>query len=72
MTTRLKCVLLDDELPGLAYLKILCEQIPEVEVVKAFNDPQKFLSTADNLDFDACILDIEMPKVNGLQVARLL
>jgi DNA-binding LytR/AlgR family response regulator len=72
VNTRLKCVLLDDELPGLTYLKILCEQIPEVEVVKAFNDPQKFLSAADNLDFDACILDIEMPKLNGLQVARLL
>lgn len=72
MTTRLKCVLLDDELPGLTYLKMLCEQIPEVDVVRAFNDPQKFLNIAGDLDFDACILDIEMPKVNGLQVAQAL
>jgi DNA-binding LytR/AlgR family response regulator len=68
----LKCVLLDDELPGLTYLKMLCEQMPEVEVVKTFNDPEKFLASITNLEFDVCILDIEMPKVNGMQIAQLL
>lgn len=72
VSTRLKCVLLDDELPGLTYLKMLCEEIPEAEVVKAFNDPQKFLASIHKLDFDAVILDIQMPKFSGLQVAQLL
>lgn len=65
-------MLLDDELPGLTYLKMMCEQIPELEVVKAFNNPELFLSQIDNLDFDLCILDIEMPGMNGLQIANLL
>jgi DNA-binding LytR/AlgR family response regulator len=69
---KLRCVLLDDEIPGLTYLKMLCEQLPQLEVVKAFNSPQKFLSELQNIDFDLCILDIEMPEVNGLQVAELL
>ncbi len=68
----LRCILLDDELPGLAYLKMLCEQIPELEVVKAFNDPELFLRESPSLHFDFCIIDIEMPKINGLQVATLL
>jgi DNA-binding LytR/AlgR family response regulator len=68
----LKCILLDDELPGLAYLKMLCEQIPELSVVKAFNDPQLFLEESSRLQFDFCIIDIEMPRMNGLQVASLL
>lgn len=63
---------MDDELPGLAYLKMLCEQLPELEVVKAFNDPQLFLDELPTLDFDLCILDIEMPGINGLQIANLL
>lgn len=65
-------MLLDDELPGLTYMKMLCEQLPDLEVVKAFDNPNKFLIEAPNLDFDFCILDIEMPEMNGLQIANLL
>ncbi len=65
-------MLLDDELPGLTYLKMLCEQIPELEVVKAFNNPEVFLKEIDSLEFDLCILDIEMPGMSGLSVAKLL
>ncbi len=72
MNTKLKCLLLDDELPGLTYLKMLCEQIPELEVIKAFNSPELLLAESAVLDFDLCILDIEMPHINGIQVANLL
>src|SRR6187431_776666 len=72
MSTKIKCVLLDDEIPGLTYLKMLCQQIPELEVVKAYNDPQKLVHESANVDFDLCILDIEMPKLNGVQVASIL
>ncbi len=65
-------MLLDDELPGLTYLKMLCEQLPELEVVKSFNNPIQFLSEIDQLEFDICILDIEMPEMSGLQIANLL
>lgn len=72
MNTKLKCLLLDDELPGLAYLKMLCEQLPELEVIKAFNSPEKLLEQIPNLDFDLCITDIEMPGMDGLTLASLL
>jgi DNA-binding LytR/AlgR family response regulator len=65
-------LLLDDELPGLTYLKLLCEQIPELEVIKAFNHPDMLLKELPKLDFDLCILDIEMPGIDGIQVAGLL
>lgn len=69
MNTKIKCLLLDDELPGLTFLKMLCEQMDELEVVKAFNSPETFLKEWQSIDFDLLITDIEMPGMNGLQVA---
>ena len=65
-------MLLDDELPSLTYLKMLCEQIPELEVVRSFNNTNDFLATINRLEFDICFLDIEMPGLSGLHIAELL
>jgi len=51
---------------------MLCEQIPELEVVKAFNSPKLFLAEIPKLDFDLCILDIEMPEMNGYDATKLI
>ncbi|UQB69000.1 LytR/AlgR family response regulator transcription factor [Epilithonimonas zeae] len=68
----IKCVILDDELLAISYLKLLCDQIEGIEVVKAFNNPKIFLQEINDIDCDVCILDIEMPGTNGLQVAELI
>lgn len=72
MNTKLKCILLDDELPGLTYLKILCEEIEALEIVKVFNNPQKLLEEIPSIPFDLCITDIEMPDMDGLKLASQL
>lgn len=72
MNTKIKCLLLDDELPGLTFLKMICEQQPQLEVVKAYNNPQLLLKEWQDIDFDLLITDIEMPGTNGLQVAETL
>jgi len=69
LNTKIRCLLLDDELPGLTYLKMLCEQIDDLEVVKAYNSPEILLNEWESMDFDLLISDIEMPGINGLQVA---
>lgn len=51
---------------------MLCEQLPELEVIKAFNSVDIFLKESAKLEFDLCIMDIEMPEMSGLQVASLL
>ena len=72
MATKLRCLLLDDEIPGLAYIKMMCGQIPELDIVKAFNDPEKLLEEMPNLNFDLVISDIEMPGTDGLTLAKAL
>ena len=72
MNTKIRCLLLDDDLTGLTYLKILCEQIDELEVIKAFNSPEVLLAEWQLLDFDLLITDIEMPGINGLQLADII
>lgn len=65
----IKCILVDDELPMVAYLKTLCSQLSDVEVVKSYNNPLKVLTDLNSLDFNTCVLDISMPGINGLQLA---
>ena len=59
-------------MPGLMYLKMLCEQIPEVEIIKTFNNPERLLAEIPDLDFDLLISDIEMPGIDGLHLAEML
>lgn len=68
----LKCVLLDDELPALRYLRTLCEGFNGVEVIKAYNNPLKFIQDEKKLDYNLCVMDIEMPGMNGMTLASKL
>lgn len=65
-------MLLDDELPGLAYLKMLCQQIDQLQIVKAFDNPEKLLAEIPSLEFDLLISDIEMPGTDGITVGQSL
>lgn len=71
-SNKLKCVILDDEIPSLKFLKILIDQIEGVEIVKAFNDPLLLIKEYKQLTFDFCILDIEMPQLTGFDLAEIL
>ena len=51
---------------------MLCEQIPEIEIVKTFNNPGKLLAEIPDLDFDLLISDIEMPGIDGLHLAEMI
>lgn len=71
-TNPLRCIILDDEIPSLKFLKILIDQVEGVEIVRAFNDPLALIDDYKNLDFDFCILDIEMPQLTGFDLAEIL
>lgn len=72
MTNPIKCVILDDEILAITYLKLLCDQIDGIEVVKAFNRSEDFLREIPVIDCQVCFLDIEMPGIKGLEVATFI
>ena len=68
--SKIKCVILDDELPSLTYLRMLCEQFPFIDIVKCFDSSPQFVEESKKTDFDICLLDINMPGINGVEVAK--
>jgi DNA-binding LytR/AlgR family response regulator len=72
MNNNLRCIIIDDEIHGLDYIRMLCSQIQGIEIVKCFVDPKLFLSEASELNYDVCLLDIQMPELTGLQLAQLV
>ncbi len=72
MTEVYRCILIDDELLALAYLRSLCETIPNIEVVRAYDNPVNLLNDLPELSVDFCISDIVMPSLSGLDLAMQL
>ncbi|MNS19932.1 Transcriptional regulatory protein YpdB [compost metagenome] len=72
MDTRIKCIIVDDELPGLHYLQMLCMETPMLEIAGIYNDPLKALEDKDQKDFQICFVDIEMPGMNGIDLAKAI
>lgn len=64
---------LDDELPVLKRIVNALEKISDKNtVVESFNDPSDLLSSFLTKKYDACFLDIDMPKMNGFDLSDCL
>ncbi|MDT4990631.1 MAG: hypothetical protein QOH97_523 [Actinoplanes sp.] len=70
MTTR---VLLADDQPMVrAGFRMILQAEPDIDVVAEVGDGAQALQAARDLAPDVCLLDIQMPKVDGLEVTRRL
>ena len=67
---RIRIVLADDHCLFLEALKNFLE--PEFEVIATFSDGCALVNEAPRLNPDLIVLDIGMPKINGLNAGRRL
>ena len=71
-TLPLRTVIVDDEPLAVERLQVLCARLDEVELVGAAADGEGALRLIQALSPDLILLDIAMPGLDGLAVARVL
>lgn len=68
----MKILLVDDENLQLTRLELSCKRVlPDAEYF-CYTNPEEALSTSESVLFDLAFLDIEMPLINGVQLAKKL
>ncbi len=70
--TRLRILLVDDEPLAVERLRLLLDRCSDIEIVGATNDGEEALRIATALDPDLVLLDIAMPGMDGIDVARAM
>lgn len=68
----MKTILVDDQLWNMLQFKAECEDIPEIELVGEFESAKDALAYARENLVEFALLDIEMPGMNGIELARRL
>ena len=68
----MKTIIVDDELWSVDQFKIECEKIEDVSLVGYFDNPYDAINFSKNNYIELALLDIEMPGMNGIELAKEL
>lgn len=68
----MKCIIVDDEPIARKGITRQVEQISQLELVNAFNSAEAALDFLKTNEVDLIFLDIQMPGMNGIELARIL
>lgn len=67
---KLKCIIIDDEPIARKVLQEFIEEINYLELTGQAENPLKAISLLNNNDIDIIFLDINMPKINGIDFLK--
>ncbi len=68
----MNCIIVDDEIPACEELKYFINEYSNIEIKDTFNSSLAALDYLMKNQIDVVFLDINMPKLNGLELAGLL
>ena len=68
----MRTIVVDDEELSMRQFEIECAQVREIDLVGTFTNPLEALEYASSHPVDFALLDIEMPQMNGIELARRL
>lgn len=67
---QLKALIIDDEIAARSELKFALEAYPEIEVAGEAENATQALELIGNAEVDILFLDIDMPDISGIEVAK--
>lgn len=68
----LRTLIVDDEPLAVERIQVICAELPSIRVVGTASDGAAALRLAEKLELDLVLLDMTMPEIDGLGVARKL
>ncbi|MDA8227303.1 MAG: LytTR family transcriptional regulator DNA-binding domain-containing protein [Desulfitobacterium hafniense] len=69
---KLKALLVDDEFPARKELRFLLQPFENIQIVGEATNALEALELINSLDYSVVFLDIDMPGLNGIQLAKEL
>ena len=69
---RIRALIVDDESLARKLIRSYADTIPELDIIKEFDNGVELLKELPKMDIDLFFLDIHMPKLNGFEILELL
>ena len=68
----MKCIVIDDEPLAASLIENFVKRTPGLELTGAYTDPAEGFNAIKEQLPDIVFLDIQMPDINGVELARML
>lgn len=72
MNEVMTCIIVDDEYGAISVMENYISKVPWLDLEGSFSDPLEALNHLGQKQTDLVFMDINMPDLNGLQLARLV
>ena len=66
------CIIVDDEFPAIQELSYFIKNFSNIKISEQFDDSMKALQYLENHPVDIVFLDINMPKLDGIALSRIV
>jgi len=70
--SKINCIIVDDEKIAREILETYLQKIPSIHLVKSCKNVKETLEVTSNSKIDLILLDINMPEISGLALAKVI
>lgn len=68
----INCIIVDDDESAISHLRVFISQIPFLNLVTFYQSHSEAISAIETQDIQLIFMDINMPDMNGMELAKML